>query len=484
MLEQKLFERKTYTPTSTPHACGSVSLCLNSSVAVRTVMQTSKTSYNNPDEALTPKVSKLVCYAKQGGQNYSVQSEVSVIYVLNHNGSPLMPTTPRKTRVLLRKGEAYVFKRTPFVIKLNKIVGRNLQHITLGVDAGYAHVGLSAITDKKEVHAAQVGIRTDMVKLNSERRQYRRARRHRKTWHRKPRFLNRAIPKGWLAPSIQHKLDTHIKLVQRVCQTLPTPDVIIEVGSFDVQQIKNPDISSKEYQQGEQLGFYNVREYIFHRDHHTCQHCKGKNLVLIVHHIVSRQVGGDRPENLITLCKECHDKHHSGEIELKIKKSKGFRAETFMSTVRWKLVERLEELGFKVKSTYGYITKYKREELGLQKSHVNDAFVIAGGSTQKRCNQHLLKQVRKQNRKLYKGIRSHIRNTALRFIRGFQRFDKVLYEGLECFIFGRRVRGYFDIRLLNGTVVSHSVSYKKLQLLESFRTLLFEKGVCSNSSFA
>jgi len=111
----------------------------------------------------------------------------------------------------------------------------------------------------------------------------------------------------------------------------------------------------------------------------------------------------------------------------------------------------------------------------LKKSHVNDAFVIAGGSTQKRCDEHLVKQVHKQNRKLFKGSRSHLRNTAPKFVKGFQRYDKVLYGKLECFVFGRRKTGYFNIRLLDGTVMGTSVSYKKLKLLERSRTLLEER---------
>ena len=146
-----------------------------------------------------------------------------------------------------------------------------------------------------------------------------------------------------------------------------------------------------------------------------------------------------------------------------------------MSLVRSRIVDELKELGFNVSTTYGYITKYIRKELGLDKSHANDAFVIAGGCYQERCGSFLVKQVRKQNRKLFKGIRSHIRNTASRFIKGFQRYDKVLYNGLECFVFGRRKTGYFDIRLLSGEILSHSVSYKKLELLENFSTLLSER---------
>ena len=147
-----------------------------------------------------------------------------------------------------------------------------------------------------------------------------------------------------------------------------------------------------------------------------------------------------------------------------------------MSTVRWKLINKLQELGNEVTHTYGYLTKQRRIELGIPKSHSSDAFVIAGGTTQKRTMwEDFIKQVRKSNRKLFKGDRSHIRNTAERFIYGFQRFDKALYNGVECFIFGRRETGYFDLRKLDGTKIHSSAKQTKLTLLESAKTLLIER---------
>ena len=124
-----------------------------------------------------------------------------------------MPTSPRKAKKLLKEGKAKVVKRTPFTIQLKYATGETKQEITLGVDSGYKNIGISAITGKKEVYSAEVKLRTDIIKLNSERKQYRGARRNRKTWYRAPRFLNRKKPEGWFAPSIQHKLDSHIKLM-------------------------------------------------------------------------------------------------------------------------------------------------------------------------------------------------------------------------------------------------------------------------------
>ena len=401
-----------------------------------------------------------------------------LVYVVNKHGNPLMPCGPRKARILLKQGKVKVVKRTPFTIQLIYGSSGYNQPVALGVDIGYSNIGLSAVTNNVEIYSAEVNLRTDIVKLISERRMYRRNRRSRKTWYRKVRFFNRKKPEDWLAPSVQNKLDAHIKVINKVKEILPVSRINIEVAAFDIQKIKKPDISGTDYQNGEQKGFWNVREYVLYRDNHTCQYCNGKSKdpVLEIHHIVSRQIGGDSPDNLITLCKTCHEKVHKGEIKLKIKPTKEFKAETFMSMVRWKLVNKLRELGNVVNITYGYLTKSDRIALNIPKSHINDAFVTAGSNNQTRSNvQYFIKQVRKCNRKLFRGDRSHIKNTAPRFIKGFQRYDKVLWKGVECFIFGRRSTGYFDIRKLDGTKLNSSVKYSFLSLIESASTFLTER---------
>ena len=390
-----------------------------------------------------------------------------MVYVVNQNDKPLMPCSPGKARRLLKAGKAVVTTRTPFVIKLQKGSSGYVQPVALGVDSGFIHIGLSAVTEKKEVYSADVVLRNDIVGLNSERRMYRRNRRDRKTWYRQPRFDNRKKPKGWLAPSIQHKLESHKKLIGRVEQILPVSRVIIEVAAFDIQKIKNPDIEGVGYQNGDQVGFWNTREYVLYRDGHRCQasKCSHKDKILNVHHIESRKTGGDRPGNLITLCETCHNKHHQGLLVLKIKKTNGFRAETFMSMIRWRLVKETA-----AEHTYGYKTKSGRIALKLEKSHVNDAFVIAGGTDQGRSGQLLIRQVRKSNRKLFKGPRSHLVNTAPRLVHGFQRFDKVSFQGQECFVFGRRSTGYFDLRDISGNRIHASAPVRKLLLLERAST--------------
>lgn len=187
-----------------------------------------------------------------------------MVYVISQNGQPLMPTCRHgKVKHLLKSGKAKVVQRTPFTIQLMYETTEFVQHITLGVDAGSKTVGLSASTEQKELYASETMLRNDIVGLLSDRRQYRRARRNRKTRYRKPRFMNRvkSKKKGWIAPSISHKIETHLKLIRNVHKLLPISKIVVEVASFDIQKIKNPDIKGVDYQQGEQLNSWNVREF-------------------------------------------------------------------------------------------------------------------------------------------------------------------------------------------------------------------------------
>ena len=406
-----------------------------------------------------------------------------MVYVLNINGEPLMPTKKHgMVRHFLKDGLAKVVQRTPFTIQLLYESDNYTQPVNLGIDAGTKHVGLSATTENEVLFEAETQLRTDIQGLISTRREARRARRNRKTRYRQPRFDNRKKPEGWLPPSIQNKVDAHVKLVDMVCKILPISKITVEVAQFDIQKLKNPDIEGEQYQQGEQLNFWNVREYIFYRDNHTCQYCKGKSKdnILNVHHIRSRKTQGDRPGNLITLCKTCHDKLHKENLENYFQpKDKGFKDESQATILRWFIYNRIKEKHSNVSLTFGYITKSTRIENGLPKSHAVDARCISGNPLAEPLESKLrIKQVRKNNRQLHKfnNIKGGKRksNKAPYLVKGFRVFDKVLYKNQECFIFGRRQNGYFDLRLLDGTKIHASASYKKLKLVETAKTFLKE----------
>ena len=275
-----------------------------------------------------------------------------------------MPCSPAKARLLLKEKKAIVKRRTPFTIQLTIATGETKQPVSLGVDAGYKHVGLSASTEKAELYASEVELRQDITDLLSARRALRQSRRNRKTRYRAPRFNNRLCTKrkGWLAPSVENRINAHLSRIETVLRMLPVTKITVETASFDMQLLKDPDISGKEYQEGEQLGFWNVRECVLFRDGHVCQHCHGrlKDPVLNVHHLKSRRTGGDWPGNLITLCETCHKALHRGEITLKAKRGQSFRAETFMGIMRREVLDRLKASHPKleVQNTYGYWTKH------------------------------------------------------------------------------------------------------------------------------
>ena len=405
-----------------------------------------------------------------------------MVYVLNINKEPLMPCTKAKARKLLKENKAKIVNYTPFTIQLTFECENKTQDITLGVDAGSKMIGLSATTTEKELFSSEVELRNDIVDKLSTRRQNRRTRRNRLRY-RKSRFLNRVSrkKKGWLAPSIEHKINTHLKVIENVHKILPITKIIVETASFDIQKIKNPNISGTEYQQGEMEG-WNVREYILFRDNHTCQHCKGKSKdkVLNVHHIESRKIGGNAPNNLITLCRTCHKDYHAGKINLKIKRGQSFKDATFMGVMRWTFYNRLKEIYSDVNMTFGYITKNTRITNGLEKSHRVDARCISGNPLAKPSDEwYYQKKVRCNNRQIHKAkiLKNGKKklNQAPYIVKGYRLFDKVSVDGVECFIFGRRATGYFDLRKLNGDIVNRSKSYKKLKLLQKRKGLLIER---------
>lgn len=399
-----------------------------------------------------------------------------------------MPTENHaKVRKLLKDGKAKVVKRCPFTIQLLYDSTHYVQSVSLGIDAGSKHIGLSATTKEKELYASDVELRNNIVDLISTRREYRRTRRNRKTRYRKVRFNNRVSTKkkGWLAPSIRQKIETHLTVVDKVHQILPISKIVVETASFDIQKIKNPDIKGKEYQEGEQLDFWNVREYVLSRDNHTCQCCKGKSKdkILNVHHIESRKTGGNAPNNLITLCETCHKGYHKGTVKLpsNIKRGMKFKDAAFMGIMRWSFYEELKNRYKNVHMTYGYITKNTRIKNNLPKEHYVDARCISGNPSAKPLGiYYYQKKVRCHNRQIhkatiYKGGKK--RRAQMEYIvKGFRLYDKVSYQGKEYFVMGRRTSGSFVVRTLKNEKSNKSgtLSFRKIKLLETAKHYLVE----------
>lgn len=420
-----------------------------------------------------------------------------MVYVISKDGQPLMPTERHtKVRVLLKTGKARVVRKTPFVIQLTYDTDYYTQEITLGVDAGSKTIGISATTEKKELYAAEVALRTDVTKLMAARRAFRRARRNRTTRYRKPRFNNRVRSKrkGWLAPTVEQKINTHMQVVKQIHRFLPISRIVVETAAFDTQLLKaqldgKPLPQGKDYQQGELLD-WNIREYIFHRDQYTCQWCKGKSGSKVLHTHHWNYWRGDhtnKPSSLITLCDKCNDsKNHKPESKMlwgwEPKTATSFKDAAFMGIMRWSFYNRLKEQYSNVSITYGYITKNARIRHGLEKGHATDARCISGHPIAKPAKEfYRQKAVRRHNRQIHKATISkggkRKLNQTPKYVFGFQLFDKVSYKGQECFVFGRRSSGSFDVRKLDGTKLSAGVSCKKLKPLEKRKTILIEREV-------
>ncbi len=332
------------------------------------------------------------------------ERDYMIIYVLSETGKPLMPTERIwRVKKLLKTGQAKVVRNYPFTIQLLYKTTEYVQKTKLGIDTGYENIGFSVISEKKELLCGTLKCLEKMSERLRERLMYRKIRRSHLRY-RKPRFKNRKR-KLDLPPSIRHKLETHIRIVNFIEKILPIQETRIEVANFDIQKIKDIEICGAGYQNGEQKGFDNLREYILYRDNHTCQNpnCgnKSKEIILQVHHVgYCKEDRSDRPSNLITLCSKCHTpkNHKQGYFLYQWNpKVNSFKPETLMSIIRWRLVQAL-----KCKYCYGYETKQKRKELGIEKTHYNDAFVIAGGNKQTRTTPVYLEQMRRNNRSLSK----------------------------------------------------------------------------------
>lgn len=407
-----------------------------------------------------------------------------MVYVLNKQGEPIMPCKEAKARKLLKQNKAKIAKYELFTIQLLFDCENQTQEVNLGIDAGSKHIGVSATTEKQVLYEADIELRNDIVDKLSSRREARRTRRNRLRY-RPARFNNRikSKHKGWLAPSVEQKINTHIQVIKHLYEILPITKLVIETAQFDIQKINNPEISGAEYQQGEQLGFWNVREYVLFRDNHECQYCHGKSkdVVLNVHHIESRKIGGNAPNNLITLCETCHKAYHSGEIKLNLKRGKSYRDATFMWVMRKTLLNRLRKLYPNVCETYGYITKNIRIRNDLPKEHYIDARCISGNPKANPLDYYIYQKcVRRQNRQIHKnnflkgGYKKN--NQLIGDVFGFKLFDSVIYQHKRYFVFGKRKTGYLDIRDLSGNKVNNgSISYKKLERVCNNRTTLTER---------
>lgn len=332
-----------------------------------------------------------------------------LVFVINQHGESLMPCKQSKARKLLKENKAKIVFYKPFTIQLLYGSSGYKQEINIGIDLGAKYIGFAIQSQNKVIAKGEITLRDDIKGNLETRKKYRRNRRNRKTRYRKPRFQNRKKLEGWLPPSLQSRIVNTFFWIDKFCRLLPNPKLHIEVGKFDVQKMINPDIQGKEYQQGETYGYYDVRYYVFERDKYTCQICKKKDKILQTHHIIYKSEGGsNRHNNLITVCKDCHNhkNHQEGNILWKWMKEKKkvpqYKEAPFMNSLRKRVFSNYPNANI----VYGSWTTPKRKELGLEKEHYNDALAISDVENGFVDNTGIfkVKQFRKKKRSLHEAI--------------------------------------------------------------------------------
>lgn len=285
------------------------------------------------------------------------------IYVLNADGTPLMPChNAGRVRRMLKKGKAVIKCYKPFTIQLVKqIESPVVQDCTIGIDPGRTNIGVAVVDGKgRGLFSSNVQTDNKAVKRHmSDRKMHRQASRRGERLRRKHRarkngtttdfpegrmlpgykkpvmvkdiinteskFNNRVRPKGWLTPSAVNLLRTHINVIKKVQKFLPVSRIAVEINRFDFARMENPGIKNWQYQKGRLFGFKDRDDAVYHLQKGKCLLC-GRKDIDQYHHIVPRSQGGsDSIDNIAGLCNSCHDAVHKNEKkrEALLKKKQG-----------------------------------------------------------------------------------------------------------------------------------------------------------------
>lgn len=321
---------------------------------------------------------------------------MSKIFVLDTNKRPLAPIHPAQARQLLRNKKAAIYRRFPFIIILKESFPDSpVSPLRLKIDPGAKHTGIALVSDStgEVVFAAELTHRGFAIRdALTSRRQLRRGRRARKIKYRQPRFLNRNRPEGWLAPSLQSRIENIKTWVVKLVKFAPIQAISQELVRFDMQLMSNPDIQGKEYQQGTLAG-YETREYLLEKWNRQCAYCGAKDVPLQIEHIHPRAKGGSNSITNLTLsCEKCNTKKGTKDIRDFLKQDptrlqkilkqavRPLADAAAVNTTRWALFRALKEAGLPVETGSGGLTKFNRNQQNLEKTHWLDAACV-GKST-------------------------------------------------------------------------------------------------------
>jgi 5-methylcytosine-specific restriction endonuclease McrA len=322
-----------------------------------------------------------------------------------------MPCTEKRARLLLARGCARVHRVLPFVIRLVdvRVQDCQTQPLRIKLDPGSKVTGIALVREAKtlaldtEEVGAEAGVVVlhlfDLVHRGSQisealtaRRQMRRRRRS-QLRYRAPRFLNRGNKKavngqGWLAPSLQHRVDTTVAWVNRIRRWAPVSAISQELVRFDMRAMDNPDIEGVEYQQGTLAG-YELREYLLEKWGRACAYCAAKDVPLQIEHIQPKARGGsNRASNLTLACRCCNEKKAALPVEVFLAKKpevlkrilaqakRPLKDAAAVNATRWALFNELKATGLPVEAASGGKTKFNRSRLGVPKTHALDAACV------------------------------------------------------------------------------------------------------------
>jgi 5-methylcytosine-specific restriction endonuclease McrA len=312
------------------------------------------------------------------------------VFVLDTHKRPLDPVHPGTARHLLNTGKAAVFRRYPFTIILKEACPDvPVQDLKLKLDPGSKVTGIAIKQGNKVIFGAELQHRGQQIKDTLlSRRQLRRGRRNRKTRYRQARFLNRTRPEGWLAPSLQHRVETTLTWVGKLIRLAPIGSIVQELVRFDLQLMQNPEVSGVLYQQGELQG-YEVREYLLAKWNRKCAYCSVENVPFEIEHIQPKSKGGsDRVSNLTIACHACNQSKGNQDIRdfltgkpdllnRILKQAKlPLKDAAAVNSTRWALFNALKETELPVTTGTGGQTKFNRTRLELPKAHWLDAACV------------------------------------------------------------------------------------------------------------
>ncbi|MEV2274252.1 RNA-guided endonuclease IscB [Nocardiopsis sp. NPDC049922] len=316
------------------------------------------------------------------------------VFVLDKHGAPLQPCPPARARILLAKERAVIHRHTPFTIRLKdrNAADSEIDGLEIGVDPGSKHTGIAVFTslggERRGRYAIQLDHRGPAIRKKLHQRSaYRRRRRSANLRYRAPRFNNRTRPKGWLAPSLRHRVDTTASWVDRLCGWAPIRAVHLERTAFDTHALSTGrSLEGVEYQHGTLLD-YEVREYLLTKFDRTCVYCGVTDVPLNLDHVRPRSRGGsDRVSNLVLACVPCNQAKGARPIEefvarpttlsrIRARAQVPLRHTAVVNSTRWALWRSLDEhLPTRVAS--GGRTKWNRTRNRLPKSHTLDALAV------------------------------------------------------------------------------------------------------------